>query len=216
MDATPAAQTFTNVAVAGGSATISGLSAGTYNDLSITHLGCTSTEDVDILLTETCLYDWGDLPDTSATTNALDYQTSAANNGPNHLIIDGLHLGPDVDNELNGQANTTATGDGDDENGLTLFSSVNVIPGGTLQLPFSATNTTGNTAYVEMWIDWNGDGAFTPDEFVIDIDDSMNPLPTQLDINVPTNVIDQQPIGCLLYTSPSPRDLSTSRMPSSA
>ena len=25
-----------------------------------------------------------------------------------------------------------------------------------------------------------------------------------------------KPIGCLLYTSPSPRDLSTSRMPSSA
>ena len=25
-----------------------------------------------------------------------------------------------------------------------------------------------------------------------------------------------QPKGCLLYTSPSPRDLSTSRMPSSA
>ena len=27
---------------------------------------------------------------------------------------------------------------------------------------------------------------------------------------------DQQLYGCLLYTSPSPRDLSTSRMPSSA
>ena len=26
----------------------------------------------------------------------------------------------------------------------------------------------------------------------------------------------EQPTGCLLYTSPSPRDLSTSRMPSSA
>ena len=26
----------------------------------------------------------------------------------------------------------------------------------------------------------------------------------------------EQPDGCLLYTSPSPRDLSTSRMPSSA
>ena len=25
-----------------------------------------------------------------------------------------------------------------------------------------------------------------------------------------------EPMGCLLYTSPSPRDLSTSRMPSSA
>ena len=29
-------------------------------------------------------------------------------------------------------------------------------------------------------------------------------------------VINGQPIDCLLYTSPSPRDLSTSRMPSSA
>ena len=27
---------------------------------------------------------------------------------------------------------------------------------------------------------------------------------------------DLKPVGCLLYTSPSPRDLSTSRMPSSA
>ena len=30
------------------------------------------------------------------------------------------------------------------------------------------------------------------------------------------NHIDADPIACLLYTSPSPRDLSTSRMPSSA
>ena len=29
-------------------------------------------------------------------------------------------------------------------------------------------------------------------------------------------IVDHEPIGCLLYTSPSPRDLSTSRMPSSA
>ena len=31
-----------------------------------------------------------------------------------------------------------------------------------------------------------------------------------------TSVLEQQINGCLLYTSPSPRDLSTSRMPSSA
>ena len=30
------------------------------------------------------------------------------------------------------------------------------------------------------------------------------------------NSVHDQPKGCLLYTSPSPRDLSTSRMPSSA
>ena len=30
------------------------------------------------------------------------------------------------------------------------------------------------------------------------------------------NAITGRPVSCLLYTSPSPRDLSTSRMPSSA
>ena len=37
--------------------------------------------------------------------------------------------------------------------------------------------------------------------------------PRQGDYN---NLWSQQDIACLLYTSPSPRDLSTSRMPSSA
>ena len=54
MDAVPSAQTFTNVSVSSGSATISSLSAGTYNDLSITVSGCISTENVDITLTEIC------------------------------------------------------------------------------------------------------------------------------------------------------------------
>ena len=52
MDGVPSAQTFTNVNVSSGSATISSLSAGTYNDLTITVSGCTSTEDVDITLTD--------------------------------------------------------------------------------------------------------------------------------------------------------------------
>ena len=43
-----------------------------------------------------------------------------------------------------------------------------------------------------------------------------------LDMNLSKDLFDQvsqivqQPLSCLLYTSPSPRDLSTSRMPSSA
>ena len=39
------------------------------------------------------------------------------------------------------------------------------------------------------------------------------------DANFPANTTNEKVIrldGCLLYTSPSPRDLSTSRMPSSA
>lgn len=55
MDETNTAQTFTNVTVTSGSATISGLNAGTYNDLSITLNGCTSTDDIDIVLTNSTL-----------------------------------------------------------------------------------------------------------------------------------------------------------------
>jgi len=51
VDETNTAQTFTNVMVTSGSATITGLNAGTYNNLSITLNGCTSTEDLDIVLT---------------------------------------------------------------------------------------------------------------------------------------------------------------------
>lgn len=50
VDEANAAQTFTNVTVASGKATITGLSTGTYNNLNIALSGCTSTEDVDITL----------------------------------------------------------------------------------------------------------------------------------------------------------------------
>ena len=38
----------------------------------------------------------------------------------------------------------------------------------------------------------------------------------QWDESYPNRTIIEQDLNCLLYTSPSPRDLSTSRMPSSA
>ena len=54
MDATPAAQTATMVVV-GNVGTISGLSAGTYNDITVTNFGCISLEDVDAVLTDPLL-----------------------------------------------------------------------------------------------------------------------------------------------------------------
>ena len=49
---------------------------------------------------------------------------------------------------------------------------------------------------------------------------SEDPLSTadclrKLGVNIP-EIKENEPFTCLLYTSPSPRDLSTSRMPSSA
>lgn len=62
MDAVPSAQTFNNVMVTNGVATITGLSAGMYNDLTITIAGCTSTENIDItIIDEECFVGVGNL-----------------------------------------------------------------------------------------------------------------------------------------------------------
>ena len=61
-------------------------------------------------------------------------------------------------------------------------------------------------------------GMYDPESAMQPVDD----LATFMSFTIPTDKNPQQVLrdmldtGCLLYTSPSPRDLSTSRMPSSA
>ncbi|MFT6939806.1 MAG: hypothetical protein ACJASN_001292, partial [Cyclobacteriaceae bacterium] len=52
VDGASAAQTFTNVSVSSNSASITGLSAGVYNDITITNSGCTSVENIDVTLVD--------------------------------------------------------------------------------------------------------------------------------------------------------------------
>ena len=49
-----------------------------------------------------------------------------------------------------------------------------------------------------------------------DYDFTVQPLSAHEERLYPIFVASEQGLDCLLYTSPSPRDLSTSRMPSSA
>ena len=67
----------------------------------------------------------------------------------------------------------------------------------------SITNCLQNSSQVYEWITWNEDT----------MQGTYVSIPER--IQIPEN-INEQYIVCLLYTSPSPRDLSTSRMPSSA
>ena len=79
-------------------------------------------------------------------------------------------------------------GDGLDEDGLTLLTSLNVTPGGTIRLPFSYTNTTDSTAYLKIWIDWDGDGEFDGvGEEIFSADDASATFPTYLEIPIPNN-----------------------------
>ncbi|GEM_PF-3964278 len=155
-----------------------------------------------VVTLEDCgVYDWGDLPDTSSTTNTVDYQTLLANNGPRHKIISGLSLGSSVDEETEGQPSNDALGDGLDEDGLVIFASLDVYPNMTFRLPFSYLNTTGNTAHVEAWMDWNANGEFDAGEMIADWDESMGTFPNRLEAAIPSTVPTNSLIGLRIRIS---------------
>jgi large repetitive protein len=95
--------------------------------------------------------DFGDAPDT--------YGTLLASNGPNHRVVSGFSLGATEDSETNGQPTVGATGDGADEDGVALPSTL--VACSTVNVPVALTNTAGvATPRLDAWIDFDGDGAF--------------------------------------------------------
>ena len=107
--------------------------------------------------------DWGDAPDT--------YGTTAATNGPTHVITPGLHLGNTIDAESNGQPTVNADGDDtnkvDDEDGVDIadqFEISNADAGFVRRWTISVTVTSTTTANLYGWIDFDGNGVFDADE----------------------------------------------------
>lgn len=99
--------------------------------------------------------DWGDLPDV--------YGTTAASSGARHYIkISGPYLGQQIQAELDGQPTTDATGDGAEEDGVTVSLTSDWTPGSTqtIQVEVSNVNTANGLALLGAWFDWNNDGDF--------------------------------------------------------
>ncbi|MGA8810813.1 MAG: SdrD B-like domain-containing protein, partial [Thermoanaerobaculia bacterium] len=95
--------------------------------------------------------DFGDAPDT--------YKTTLATDGARHIVIPGFSLGASVDNEPNGQPSIGASGDGADENGVTIPTVLKTCVANTLTI--NLTNTAGQaTPKLDAWIDFDGDGHF--------------------------------------------------------
>ena len=145
----------------------------------------------------------GDLPDSGAgTTSNTDYETLLANNGPSHVIVSGLFMGPNVDAEFDGQASGDALGDGSDENAISLAPGMIFTPGNTFELPISLTNLTGTPSHFEAWIDWNGDGDFSdPLEMVADWTDAVAAYPSILSVNIPPFAVTNTLVGFRLRFS---------------
>ncbi|WP_395742930.1 beta strand repeat-containing protein [Prosthecobacter sp.] len=118
-------------------------------------------EDYAISVTAPTL-DYGDLPDTIIGTSAGNYQTLSNDNGPAHTANSNLRLGAAVDAEGNGQPNSTATGDGADDDGVAALPTLTQNVPATLTV--TATNTFGSAGFLKAWIDWNNDGNLSADE----------------------------------------------------
>ncbi len=99
--------------------------------------------------------DYGDLP--------LPYLTTEAAGGASHGYLAGLNLGATIDIDLDGVPSLTARGDDtagvDDEDGVKLAAPL-VVGATDNKVTVNVTNTTGSTAYLQGWMDFNGDGDF--------------------------------------------------------
>lgn len=93
--------------------------------------------------------DYGDAPEPK-------YISLADNNGPRHTVIDGLSLGvtvsPDADAKLP---------NADDDDGVVFTQLVSAF---NTSFTVTVTNTTGSTAYLSYWFDYDSDGIFETTE----------------------------------------------------
>ncbi|NES82407.1 MAG: choice-of-anchor E domain-containing protein [Moorea sp. SIO1G6] len=111
----------------------------------------------------TTTVDYGDAPDTTASTGNGDYQTLSANSGPTHTIDNSTYLGAGVTADTDGfgdgtDNNNNATDDTDD--GVQINSAS--LQGQTLPISDNVRLdiTTAGSGVLNAWIDWNADGDF--------------------------------------------------------
>ena len=150
-----------------------------------TSVGIAQSGEVEDYMVQIVGFDYGDLPDTYGTTDP---------DGPKHIVSEDLLLGSCVDVELDGQeaamAGLMTGGDdngtglvtfgscataGDDEDGI-VFSSP-LIPGHPTCVEVTSVNNTGADAVLQMWVDYNGDGAFGAGEEVTFTSANTNTIP---------------------------------------
>ncbi len=111
------------------------------------------------------MLDFGDAPDNN-------YLTLLASNGARHVIGPDFFLGDVVDAEDDGKPNAAATGDDqdnwNDDDGVRQ--ALPLVPGQTASFTVAVTNPNGRDAYLDAWLDLNGDGYFlvTEGEHVVD------------------------------------------------
>ncbi len=98
--------------------------------------------------------DYGDAPD-DRTAPRYPTLLGATLTPPAAHILSTLRLGEKVDGEADGQPDDDATGDGDDDDGVTFTSPL--LPGQSATVEVTVTNAAGGNGYLNAWLDLNQD-----------------------------------------------------------
>ncbi len=109
------------------------------------------------------------------------YQTTSTDGGPSHRVIDGLSLGPTVTVDADARLDDADLDDG-------VVFTTGFFSGFTANAQVLVNNTTGRTAYVSLWIDFNGDGVFAPTERFLNAQAIVNPT-TAFSVLVPSGAM---------------------------
>eukprot|EP00913_Durusdinium_trenchii_P023335 g21913.t1 len=112
--------------------------------------------------------DFGDAPDDGVPGNGPgDYTTLLSADGPRHTVDTAIFMGGNVDMEADAIVNAAANGDDidqalpDDEDGLVdPLTDLQLTVGTQPRVRVTVTNTTGDSATLSGWIDYDGDGVF--------------------------------------------------------
>jgi len=133
-----------------------------------------TTDDSISSYTYVAARDYGDLPISGTAPDGVNtnnygeafHDIDISLDSPGGNYTNYYYLGNSVDPESSYQGSAAADGDDNnqllgtnDEDGVD-FSAVTLTPGSTITIPYTVTFEGGNSAYVNAWIDWNGDGDF--------------------------------------------------------
>jgi hypothetical protein len=129
--------------------------------------------------------DWGNLPDS--------FHTTAASNGPHHLVVQGFQLGTSVDGEVDGIPTANASGSSDND-GVQVTSNGGILVTGTNTLHVTVVGVGGT---LTGWMDFNNDGTFDSSERLnwsfngtsLGGEADLSPGGHDLQINVPAGAV---------------------------
>jgi hypothetical protein len=116
--------------------------------------------------------DYGDAP--------APYTSLHADNGPRHKVVPGLSLGPTVTTDVDARLSNL-----DQDDGVTVG---NLFKAFQSSAQIQVNNTTGNQAYVSLWIDFDRDGFYSDLEQVADAL-AVSTGTTTVSFLVPTNAV---------------------------